>query len=123
MQTGATPASAWIVVLEFSSSDNLDLHPTLSQVVELLELLDPGDPVSLYDVDRYAVQIQVEGSTAARALAHAMAKHQRSAARLGLPSLPLVRADIMTPDELARDLDTAASKLPPIWTLPAYGQN
>ncbi|MGH9222911.1 MAG: hypothetical protein ACRD2W_03725 [Acidimicrobiales bacterium] len=117
------PTAAWIVVLEFSAPEQPDAQPTISQVVELLESLDHCDPVSLYDIDRCAVQIQVEGSTAARALAHAVAKHQRSVARLGLSPLPLVRADVMTPDELARDLDTATATTSEGWTLPASGQN
>lgn len=123
MWAGEIPTTSWVVVLEFSAVGQRESQPTIAEIVALLESLGSCDPVSLYDPERYAVQIRVEGSTAARALGRALAKHERAAASLGLAELPLVRADVMTPDELAHDLAVASGNGANLWSAPVYDPN
>lgn len=103
----------WVTVLEFAASESSDALLSISQLDALLARLASSDPVSLYSQDRYVVQLRSPWRSAARAFSHAVAQHDHAVTALGLPKLPLVRAEVMTADELARDMDAARHGGPP----------
>lgn len=101
----------WAVVLEASPCDE-EAVIDLAAVEELAGTLGDPDAVALYSPDRYAVQFGVEADKPEHALALGHERWRHAVATLGLPRWPLVRAEVLTPDELAPLESAAAGDLP-----------
>jgi diguanylate cyclase (GGDEF)-like protein len=106
--------SDWIVLLEAvkpSSAAELDTE----SLHRLLEAVTDARPIALHSLDRYALQLEVSAESALDALARVLARWSDAVSDLGTPAWDLVRAEIMTSDELEmelllaeRDVDAAA---------------
>ncbi len=97
---GSSRGPAWAVVLELAVPDGrgtLDF----STVEALVEYLADWGPSALYDPHRYAIQVQLSAPDAESALASAIQGHGKAALALGISFLSLVRAEVLTAEELA----------------------
>lgn len=91
---------AWAVVLELAvpgGKGTIDF----ATVEALVEYLADWEPSALYDPHRYAIQVQLSAPDAESALVAAIQGHAKAAAALGISSLSLVRAEVLTAEELA----------------------
>ena len=108
--------AAWVVRIEAASKDDLI---EAEQVERLLDCLGDFTLAGLYQPDRYAVQLLLAAESPAEALVSAES-HWRLAIELtGLPSWPIVRAEVETPEELAAACTEADQgvELPEPWQL------
>jgi hypothetical protein len=87
----------WVVVLEADSKGTGIVD--FNRVQQLVDGFG-GRAAALYSPDRYAIQVSVQAATAADAIAAAVASWRTSALVYGLPEWPLVRAEVMRPEEL-----------------------
>ena len=97
---GSSRGPAWAVVLELAVPDGrgtLDF----ATVEALVEYLADWEPSALYDPHRYAIQVQLSAPDAESALVAAIQGHDKAALALGLSFLSLVRAEVLTTEELA----------------------
>lgn len=99
----AGPNSLWIVMAEFApvaggefAADGIDA---------LMKHLDRWHPTGLWDPGRCAIQLQVPAPTSAEALRRAMAHHRQAARAAGLPGVTLLRAEVLTVEEVERSWD------------------
>ena len=100
----------WIVLLEAADEPG-GSSITLATVERLVSALAGLDPVSLHSPHRYAVQIRVSRvATPPEALTRAFGVWQEAVRRVGAPAWPLVRAEVMTPEELELEVDSCASQ-------------
>ena len=98
-------AVKWIVLVEAAANGARDrVEP--DDVGRLLEALDPGsDGGALHSPDRYALQVATAAGSPAEALIDVLARWADAVRQLGLPNWPLVRTEVLTPEELERDLE------------------
>ena len=104
IQVGA--GREWIVMLEAAGEPGgpgMDRHTFR----RLLALWPSPAPTTLYSPDRYALQLPVLAADASLALSSAMSSWGEALQRADLPKWDLVRAEVLTPAELERDLDAA----------------
>lgn len=73
----------------------------------LLALWPSPAPTTLYSPDRYALQLSVFAADASSALSSAMSSWAEALQRAEVPKWDLVRAEVLTPAELERDLEAA----------------
>lgn len=70
-----------------------------------MEHLSVWHPTGLWDSSRYAIQLRVPAPTCAESLRRAMAYHRHAARAAGLPAATLLRAEVLTLQELERSWD------------------
>jgi hypothetical protein len=99
----------WVVLVEADAApgDVVDL----ARVEALLALLSDFEPVGIYSVDRYAVQVSIPLDDPATAVASALRIVGEAAARVGLPD-HVVRAQAMTPEELEAEIAASEGDVP-----------
>jgi diguanylate cyclase (GGDEF)-like protein len=105
IQVGARPRQ-WIVMLEAAGEPGgpgMDRHTFR----RLLALWPSPAPTTLYSPDRYALQLPVFAADASSALSSAMSSWAEALHRAEVPKWDLVRAEVLTPAELERDLEAA----------------
>ena len=94
----------WIVLVEAAregASGEIERY----EVATLLEALDAGlGGGALYSQDRYALQVPTTAPSPADALAGVLSRWADAVRRLGLPVWRVVRTEVLTPEELERDL-------------------
>lgn len=99
----------WVVVVESDAApgDVVDL----ARLEALLACLSDFEPVGIYSIDRYAVQLSIPLDEPAEAVTTALRMVGEAAARVGLPDR-VVRAQAMTPEELAAEVASSDGDLP-----------
>ena len=99
----------WVVLLEATDEHGSSVF----DVDDLRRLIDAvadgeqgggGDVTALYNPRRYALQLRVAAGTAAEALFSAAARWGDAVRRLQLPVWDLARAEVLTPEEFAREM-------------------
>jgi diguanylate cyclase (GGDEF)-like protein len=102
----------WVVLLE-AATDGSEI--TRLDVETLLEAVRPGPSGgALYDRDRYAIQLEAAGSNPAEALFGALCRWADAVRHLRLPASEIVRTEVLTPEELKRELQHPALDATPI---------
>ena len=99
-------STEWVVLLE--AADRSGQEPIeRSDFDRLLEAWAAATPSTLYSPSRYALQISIQAATPPLALSSALRLWKDSLQRAGLPDWWLVRAELVTPEELERELQAA----------------
>jgi hypothetical protein len=104
----------WVVVVEAEAA-NGDGSVEVGRLRRLLEVLPDLDPIALHSADRVAVQLHVDAPGEVEALAQALAELRAALPSVGLSEFQVIRAEVMTREELERECrvayggDTAAS--------------
>ena len=96
----------WIVMLEAAGAPGapgMDGHTFR----RLLAMWPGPAPNTLFSPDRYALQLPVLAADASSALSSAVSSWGEALERAELPKWELVRAEVLTPAELERDLEAA----------------
>lgn len=106
MTSSEPRAREWIVLLEASDERGRSTIDASSFRRLVSSWPGPG-PTALYSPNRYAIQVPVRAFNPPSALSTAMWLWKDVLRRTGLPDWQLVRAEIVTPDELERELLTA----------------
>jgi diguanylate cyclase (GGDEF)-like protein len=107
-----TVGERWVVLLE-AATDGSEI--TRLDVETLLEAVRPGPSGgALYDRDRYAIQLEAAGSNPAEALFGALCRWADAVRHLRLPASEIVRTEVLTPEELKRELQHPALDATPI---------
>jgi GGDEF domain-containing protein len=101
----------WIVLLEAAASGE---SPTIDRAAlgRLIASWPCPTPTTLFSESRYALQLPVRAASPPAALSNALRLWEDAVRASQLPLWHLVRAEVMTPEELAREL--AAAKGEPI---------
>jgi diguanylate cyclase (GGDEF)-like protein len=100
------PAMEWLVLLEAGDvGERSTIDP--SSFARLVASWATPAPTALYSPSRYALQVAVTATDAPSALSTAIWLWKDSLRRTALPEWPLVRAEIMTPQELEQELQAA----------------
>lgn len=97
----------WAVVLEFAAPAT-GVTVDLAEIEDLVSHLADWRPSALFNPGRYAIQLQLFAGDVTGALAAAAYRHSRARDELGLAVWPLVRAEVLTPEELAAGLGALA---------------
>ncbi len=123
--SGGEPVGAqWMVLLEAAGEHN-GTEMDAAGFRRMVAVWDAPPPTGLYSPSRYAVQVTVTADGPPTALAAAIARWSAALQRAGLPEWPLVRCEVVTPDEFASDFLLAdavsAAELPPSTSLPSAG--
>ena len=99
----------WVVLLEATSappSGGLD-HQTLTR---LLQAVEDAEPIALHSPNRYAVQLKIRAENPGDALASALSRWTEATRSVGAPTWEVVRAEVMTKEELEHELHLAPAK-------------
>ena len=100
----------WVVLLEVAA-DSTGAVPTRRQVEALLGALNAGYVGgALHCPDRYAMQVRATGSGPLEALSDVLGRWAETVVQLDLPTGRVVRTEVLTPEELARDFEGAGWK-------------
>ena len=94
--------AVWIVLLEVADTQGASTIDSAGFDRLVSTWASPGS-TALYSRDRYALQIPVGAADPATALSSAMSRWKDAVQRTGVPRWALVRAEIMTPEELERE--------------------
>ena len=106
MSTQSRAGRDWIVMLE--AADVTEGPGMDAAEIARLAALWPGPrPKTLYSRSRYALQICLPSADAASALSFALSCWKKGLLGAGLPEWELVRAEVMTPEELEHELQAA----------------
>jgi hypothetical protein len=101
----------WVVVLE-AAAPTASIVVDLDAVEELAAIIGDPDVIALYSPDRYALQFEVEAPTPGAALEAGERRWRQAVSSLQALSWPLVRVEVLPPEELeAVDAD-ALTDLP-----------
>lgn len=96
----------WIVLLEAADPREASAID-LTSFARLVSSWATPAPTTLYSPSRYALQVAVPAANAPAALSSAISLWQQALRHSGLPKWELVRAEIMTPEESERELESA----------------
>lgn len=100
---GSDIVMEWLVLLEAEdTAERSTIDP--SSFARLVSSWATPEPTSLYTPTRYALQVAVSATDAPSALSAAISRWKDCLRRTALPEWPLVRAEIMTPEELEQEL-------------------
>ena len=91
---------------EFAPAAGDEFRP--EGIDDLMDNLEVWHPTGLWDPSRYAIQLRVPAPTCAEALRRAMTYHRQAARAAGLPAGTLLRAEVLTPQELDQSWDDDA---------------
>ena len=98
-----TAAREWVVLLE--AADEEGRTPIdVASFSRLIDSLVEVTPTTLFSPGRYAVQFSVVAASAPLALSSALWNWAKAVRGAGLPDWELVRAELITPEELERDI-------------------
>ena len=92
---------SWIVLLEAAPDGGASLLD-IGTLRVILRAMGDEDGVALHAADRVAVQVHVEAPDVAVALCTALARWRTVAASVP-PGWDVVRGEVLTPEEFARD--------------------
>lgn len=92
----------WVVVIEATAPEGGAAVP-ISAVRELMEQMATMHPTTLYNPERYALQVVVSADTPSDALLHALTAWRTAEAGIGLPRRQLTRVEVITPSEFERE--------------------
>jgi hypothetical protein len=98
-----TKTTEWSVELQVASSDGA-AYLDEDGIDELLCVLSPESVAVSYQPGRYSIRIAVQAIDIRDALAEAATRVSAAVEKTGLPSWPIVRATVLTADELDREL-------------------
>ena len=98
-----TGDGSWAVVLEVAAPGDGPVVE-LTSVQRLVAQLGDWRPKALYNPDRYAIQLELFALDLPRALLTAVDRHAEACRRLRLAAWPLVRAEVLTSEELEANL-------------------
>ena len=101
----------WIAVLEVTGGD-AGVPMDVGALRALLDALADASPRALHDAGRYALQLQVHAATPAEAVFVAVARWHDATRGLGFPEWDVVRAEVMTPEELEREFSVIGDERP-----------
>lgn len=107
MNGGQGPGGEWVVLLEAAGEMTAGTAVDPSTLGRIVAPWASPAPVTLYSADRYALQLKVSAETPHAALASAMGLWQDALRRTALPDWELVRAEVVTPEELEHELRAA----------------
>ncbi len=100
---GSDSVTEWLVLLEAEdTAERSTIDP--SSFARLVSSWATPVPTTLYTPTRYALQVAVTATDAPSALSAAISRWKDCLRRTALPEWPLVRAEIMTPEELEQEL-------------------
>ena len=95
----------WVVLLEAAANGACGSMGE-GDVARLLSALGGGDGVALQSAERYALQLTTTAASPAEALHGVMSRWSHLVGELGLPAWEMVRTEVFTPEELARELES-----------------
>jgi hypothetical protein len=97
----------WVVVVE-AAGDPSSGRCDVRELRRLLEALDAGAGAgALNGADRYVLQVRTTGSNPGEALVGVLCRWSKAVPELDLPPWKVVRAEVLTPEELQSDLEEA----------------
>lgn len=100
---GSDTVMEWLVLLEAEdTAERSTIDP--SSFARLVSSWATPAPTTLYTPTRYALQVAVSAADAPSALSAAISRWKDCLRRAALPEWALVRAEIMTPEELEQEL-------------------
>ena len=102
--SGAQLQRRWIVLLEAVANTEASLVD-IGTARAILVAMGDEDGVGLHGADRIAVQVRVDATDPAMALCSTLARWQPAAGRLLPPGWDVVRAEVLTPEELKYDCE------------------
>jgi diguanylate cyclase (GGDEF)-like protein len=102
MTRNEMPRKQWIVLLEAADTNGGSTIDPAS-FDRLLSSWARSAPTALYSPNRYALQLPMTAADPPIALSSAISRWKDALRRSGLPEWELVRAEIMTPDELEQE--------------------
>lgn len=91
----------WVVVLEATGDEGTVIEP--DEVRLVLEAVAGNQPVALYGVDRYALQMTMVADGPAEALSSAISRWATTSAAVGTESRKLARAEVLSDEEHERE--------------------
>jgi hypothetical protein len=94
----------WVVILEAAPAVEASLID-IGTVRAVLRAMGDEDGVALHAADRMAVQVRIDGGDVALALSAALARWERLARKCVPPGWDVVRAEVLTPDELQKEFE------------------
>jgi diguanylate cyclase (GGDEF)-like protein len=103
---GSETFTEWLVLLEAADTRGQSTIEW-SSLARLVHSWATPVPTALYSPSRYALQVPVTATDPPSALSTAISLWKDSLHRSGLPQWPLVRAEVMTPEELELELQVA----------------
>lgn len=93
----------WVVVLEVAAEG--DARVGLAAVEALMQAVRDCRPAVLFSEDRYAFQLWIDSEGPAEALLTAVSRWREATRLLDVAHYELVRAEVLTPTEFARDVE------------------
>lgn len=109
MSSNETSGKQWIVLLEAADTNGGSTIDPAS-FDRLLSSWARSAPTALYSPNRYALQLTMTAGDPPIALSSAIARWKDALRRSGLPEWDLVRAEILTPDELEQEWAAAEGR-------------
>ena len=106
MEIGHAVRRQWMVLIE-AADDQTEARMDAAAFRRMMTSWGGPPPTGLYSPSRYALQVSVKASDPQSALVAAVGHWAAARRRAGVPDWPLVRAEIVTPDEFERDLLSA----------------
>ena len=103
MSVSSSTCSEWVVLLEVADDDGYS-GIDRNSFARLVESWVDARPTTVYSPSRYALQVSVEAASPALALSAALWRWKDALRHSGLPEWGLVRAELVTPDELEREI-------------------
>jgi hypothetical protein len=104
----------WVVVLEVAAEG--EERVGLVTVEALMQAVRDCRPAVLFSEDRYAFQLWVDTEGPAEALLTAVSRWREATRLLDVGGYELVRAEVLTPAEFARDIEhTETTRAAPDW--------
>lgn len=102
MAVSRSMCQEWVVLLEAVSDegDRIDR----AGFARLVDSWTEAAPTMLYSPSRYALQVSLQAATPAVALSAALLRWKDALRHSGLPEWRLVRAELVTPQELEREI-------------------
>ena len=103
----------WTVLLEAADTVGVStIEPESFR--RLVESWAVSAPTALYSPSRYALQVTLEASDPPSALSLALSLWKDALRRAGVPEWELVRAEILTPEELEQELQASERSCGPV---------
>jgi diguanylate cyclase (GGDEF)-like protein len=115
MALSSSTRQEWVVLLEVADDDGNGIDE--AGFARLIDSWTAAAPATLYSPSRYALQVSVEAPSPTVALSSALLRWQDALRDSGLPEWALVRAELVTPQELEREI--VAGELEGIVAAPA----
>lgn len=102
MAVSSSTCQEWVVLLEVADDDGEGIDR--ASFGRLIDSWTEAAPTTLYSPSRYALQVSVQATSPAVALSAVLLRWKDALRHSGLPEWKLVRAELVTPQELEREI-------------------